>query len=240
MKCCACVLSLLVCGDVESNPGPTDHELLIKISANVDTLLKRTNGLEEKLENLSARVTSNEDLIKAQAEESQKHVHTLEQKIDDLENRERRNNLVIYGLNKPSDENPSSLNEKVLTEIFEQKLEVTINTIERIHRLGKPRRGFQRPVILKLMDYREKQVILQNARKLKGTNISIGEDFSFRVRSIRKLLWGSSQSNREKGDKVYLSYDKLKINGEVYIWDHQKNDKVKLGQSSHPLSDTAA
>lgn len=109
---------------------------------------------------------------------------------------------------------------------------LTITSMERVHRLGRPKINSQRPVILKLMDYREKQLILQNGRKLKGTRISIGEDFSLHVRSVRGLLWKSSLSNRNNGERVSLSYDKLKINKELYVWDFDKNDKVKLGSES--------
>lgn len=168
----------------------------------------------------------------ARAEELETHIQALEHTIDELENRERRINLVIHGLTESPQESSSSLNTTVVKKIFKKHLKVWITSIERIHRLGNHKEGSRRPVILRLMNYREKQLIVQNAKKLKGTNIYIGEDFSYRVRSVRRLLWNSSRANRERREKVYLSYDKLKINGEVYIWDDQKNDKVKQVQTS--------
>lgn len=65
---------------------------------------------------------------------------------------------------------------------------------------------------------------------------SIGEDFSLHVGSVRGLLWKSSLSNRNNGERVSLSYDKLKINKELYVWDFNKNDKVKLGSEGQQES----
>lgn len=120
------VFSLLIWGDVEPNPGPTDQELLVKISSNDETVLKRTNGLKKWLKSLIAMVTSSEDRVKAQVDALENHVQTREQKICDLENGERENNLIIYELKKTTKENPSSLNDSVLKEMFENKLGVSL------------------------------------------------------------------------------------------------------------------
>lgn len=94
--------------------------------------------------------------------------------------------------------------------------------MERVRPLGKPSHQSQRPVILKLMDYREKQLTLQNGRKLRDTCISTGEDFSFRVRSIRKRFFEELTFELAKGRKdFFLSYDELSINQNLYIWDYE-------------------
>lgn len=50
------MLCLLICGDAEANPGPANQELLEKINVNIETILERTNNLEEKMEDLSTKV----------------------------------------------------------------------------------------------------------------------------------------------------------------------------------------
>lgn len=123
----------------------------------------------------------------------------LENKVDDLENRSGRNKVLVFGL--PEDEkSPESLANKITNEIFKEKLGVTISSIERLHRLRQKRGSRPRPVILKLYNHREKELLLQNARKLKGTSISIGEDFSRRVQTIRKALLESAKDNKQNGD----------------------------------------
>lgn len=46
-----------------------------------------------------------------------------------------------------------------------------------------------------------------------------------------------SKANKLAGEKVTLMYDKVKINGKVYIWDDVKNDKTLMAdvaQASSP------
>lgn len=45
------------------------------------------------------------------------------------------------------------------------------------------------------------------------------EDFSLRVREIRRHLWESTAVNRANKEKVKLIYDKAVVNGKVYTWD---------------------
>lgn len=71
---------------------------------------------------------------------------------------------------------------------------------------------------------------MKNCYKLKNSNVSVGDDFSLRVRNIRKKLWESSKSDRDKGEKVTLVYDKIKINGQVYVWDEHKQARVATGK----------
>lgn len=116
----------------------------------------------------------------------------------------------------------------MLEGIFSRKLGVKVTSMERLHRLGRQVPNGKRPVILNLIDFREKETIIRNAKKLKKDTIFIGEDFSYRVRNIRKQLWACSRVHREQGDKVFLAYDKLKINGEIFKWYAEANDKVRV------------
>lgn len=119
----------------------------------------------------------------------------------------------------------------MLQSIFEEKLGVTVASVERIHRLGRLTEGKPRPVILRLYDFNEKLDILRNASKLKGSQVFISEDFSRRVQLVRKELWNSIKHTRKPEDKVSLRYDKLIVNSEVYTWDESTRQLMKLSSS---------
>lgn len=95
----------------------------------------------------------------------------------------------------------------------------------RIHRLGKP--GKSRPVIIYFQDYNEKQNILKNAYKLKGTKVSIQNDYSPDTLKKRKLLWNSAKLEKQQGKKVILLHDKLSVDGELFTWDEIRNTRIK-------------
>lgn len=108
-------------------------------------------------------------------------------KLVDLEDRSRRSNIIVYGILENSGENEASLRKSVVGDIFEKKIGVKCESIARIHRLG--RRTGRRQVIGYFQDYNEKQAVIQNTNKLKGTNIFIQNDYSHETLRVRKLLW---------------------------------------------------
>lgn len=222
---------LLLGGDIETNPGP-DLAFLSKQLELIALDLKdikeqRLTSIEAKLESLAfldKKVSSCVD----QVAHLQTTVRTLELKIDDLENQSRRSNLLVFGVPESEKENNANLDKLINETIITDILKCSPVAIERIHRLGKPRPNKQRPIILKLVDSREKNTILKSCSKLKGTNYSISEDFSARVRDIRKKLWNYGKPKKEAGDKVALAYDKLWINDEPFYWDDVSNKVIPL------------
>lgn len=222
---------LLLAGDVETNPGPDLAHLAKQLQAIAGDLKEikeeRLTAIDKKLELLES-LYSKITMCTDQVTHLQKVVSDLELKLDDLENRSRRGNLIVYGIPEKHDEDDVSLEQTVNDTIIKETLQLEPVTIERIHRLGKPDANKTRPVILKLLDTRDKTKILKNCHKLKGTKLAISEDFSARVRSIRKKLWDSAKHNKESGDKVRLVHDKISINQVLYRWDDTVGDKVEI------------
>lgn len=136
--------------------------------------------------------------------------------------------IDVFGLPERPDETFQSLTNSVVSEIFENTLGVKVSTVERIHRIGQKKRNKNRPVVLKLIDHREKINILRNCSKLKGKEISIAEDFSAETRQIRRHLWESTANIRKNGERVKLVHDKIVINGEMYAWDATEMKRIPV------------
>lgn len=64
--------------------------------------------------------------------------------------------------------------------------------------------------------------------KLKDSGLYVTEDFSQKVRQARKNLWDSTVVNRERNERVKLLFDKVSVNGKLFVWDEAKNDMVAL------------
>ncbi|XP_037556826.2 uncharacterized protein LOC119433643 [Dermacentor silvarum] len=240
-------LLLRLSGDIESNPGPitekmfeeminTQKEILAKISV----IQENQTSSEARILEIQARLLAMENKLLS-VDESRKKLTDLEsvvsdhetamssisRQLDGFENRSRRNNLIVRGIKEEVRETQETLLKKVNNDIFENKLGQKLNSIERIHRLEKKTTGKDRPVIMKLTDFRDKMKILQNCHKLKNTNISISEDYSKRVTEIRQKLWKSSDEERRNGMKVKLIFDKVKIGDVLYSWDEVTGGRVK-------------
>lgn len=219
---------LLLCGDVETNPGPgPDLTLLLKQIQQIADDVKgikndRLTAIESTLEKVAALDEKVSSCVTA-VNKLQQSLSAMENRLDDLENRSRRSNLILYGIPENGKENDRDLAEMVNEDVIKKVLELEPVAIERIHRLGRPSANKARPIILKLLDFREKTTILKNCYKLKGLKIAVGEDFTPRVRDIRKKLWQAAKARKLEGDKINLVFDKLKINNEVFEWDDDVN-----------------
>lgn len=153
-------------------------------------------------------------------------VKSLQAKVADIDDRSRRSNLVLFGIQEGSSETETTLRAEVIDSLFWDKLNVRCSSVVRIHRIGKP--GKMRPVIVSFQNYNEKQDVLKNARKLKGTKIYIQNDYSVDTLRKRKLLWQSAKEEKKQGKKVILLHDKLRIDNELYVWDDVTHSRVEL------------
>lgn len=100
----------------------------------------------------------------------------------------RSKNLVVYGLPQVSegdtDEDTLSL---VSNEII-KKLELTI-TPESTRRIGKPKEGRPRPILLKLKSETDRRLLLTKKSKLRHTHIRIHEDLTPAQRESLPAEW---------------------------------------------------
>ncbi|XP_065292009.2 uncharacterized protein [Dermacentor albipictus] len=240
-------LLLILSGDVEENPGPpmedmvkemlqNQKEILSKISEiqqkqvsselNITQIQSKLVDIEKKLQSMD-QIENRLTKVESCVETLDVHVAALRRQTEDLDNRSRRNNLIIRGVEEEDSETDEILMKKVNEEIIGGILKQKLNSIERIHRLGKKIPGQIRPIIFRVTDFRDKVRILSNCRKLRGTQFSINEDFSKRVVEIRKKLWKSSEEERMKGAKVKLFFDKLRVDKTMYAWNDVTNERSK-------------
>uniref|UniRef100_T1HHG9 Uncharacterized protein n=1 Tax=Rhodnius prolixus TaxID=13249 RepID=T1HHG9_RHOPR len=127
----------------------------------------------EQLENTKQRVSDLEgvqiDIIRV-LDETQSEVKYLRES-------QRRNNLMLFNIKEEQGETTSDLL-KLVRDIFLTKLEISLMStdISNIYRVGKIKD--ERPILIKLHCLWQKFEILKAAKKLRGSNISISEDFS--------------------------------------------------------------
>jgi hypothetical protein len=101
----------------------------------------------------------------------------------------------------------------MLTDKLELSHEVQF---DRVHRLsGKP----DSPIIARCCFFKDKVRILKEKRRLKGSDIFIGEDFSSLVRETRRKLSPFLKEAREKSQRAFMVFDHLVIDGKKYYLD---------------------
>ena len=68
-----------------------------------------------------------------------------------------------------------------------------------------------RTIVCRILNYKDKVKILRNAKKLKGKNIFINEDFCQATLDHRKELWKEVKRLREEGKIAYLQYRSIVV-----------------------------
>ncbi|XP_070554706.1 uncharacterized protein [Ptychodera flava] len=109
--------------------------------------------------------------------------------------------------------------------LISEKLGIDGQCIEfdRVHRLASARSRPQ-PIIAKFNRYQQRKQVYEAAKVLKDTEFKVTEDFTKRVRDIRRKLGHHLAAARAEGKRAFLSYDKLKIDGTTYIYDNACDD----------------
>lgn len=216
----------------------TDNTLrLNRIEAGVSQIRQRVDSLEGRVTELSKAtegipsLKSDLEFVKAElgpVAEQQKLVEELTATVDDLNNRLRRNNIIIKGIAEESTEIPEQLETTVRT-FLSDNLNVTPGVFERIHRLGQKRQDFHRPIIIKLLDFRDKMAIFRNAPKLKNLNIKvwIENDYSPKIRLARGKLWEYGSTFRADRMRTRLVHDKLYVGDKVFVYDVQSESVIE-------------
>ena len=191
-----------------------------KISVKVDTLEIKVNTMDTKVkdvekstdfvskqfEDSKTKLKSADDSIKQlnnkckDFETKMKDLETknknLEAKADDLEARGLRENLLFHGINENVGENCETL----VKDFIRGKLEILQEvTIDRAHRLGKPK-GRVRPIVVKFHYYTEREQVRLTAQdktnELKALNQGVGIQQTKTVLQKRRDL--SAVYDREK------------------------------------------
>ena len=167
---------------------------------------------EKKFQKVNDNLSKQKQKHKEDINELWKDNDQLCERLRDLEDRSPRDNLRIDGIAEVENETWEQT-EEILPNLFKEKLQLENISVERVHRVGNKEKNNKQTIVFKLGSCKDKLKIISEARKLKGTNISINEDYSKETLEIRKGKWKEVKELRENGTYAILVYDKVVIKG---------------------------
>lgn len=186
-----------------------------ELNATVTNISERLSSMENRFEVLEEHA---EDIttVKESIGTLQNENTLLKVRLSDLEDRVRRDNLLFF--NVP--DNPSETwadSEKEVKKIVLDQMSINLvdSDIARAHRVGTLHRDKARPIIVKFANYKTKEKVLSAKTKLKGSDITISEDFSPATRHARKILVDFAKRSAPD-EKFKLRYNKLTLNNKCY------------------------
>ena len=134
-----------------------------------------------------------------------------------LQSQSMRNNLIFSGIAELPSERPEDT-EKLIRDFICEKLHVaraTVNQLklERAHRMGPISSNYTRKIVCKFNLFPEREMVRKLSNKLKGTTFYINEQFPADVVEKRKRLQPRLKRAKESGQRAWISYDTLFIDG---------------------------
>ena len=185
-----------------------------------DIVSKVITGLNErivKLETENDRLDKDIKSLKKENKSLKTTVAKLEKAVDAGEQYSRRNSLRMSGVEESNTENTDTIVLDVARAIGS---EIDINEIDRSHRVGKPKAGKNRDIIIKFSTYRARQKLYARRTALKDsgcTGVYLNEDLTkprmnllylARVKVRGRFLKGCWSSDgtilvKDNGDEIH-------------------------------------
>ena len=206
-------------------------EITTKFEAKVDTLLdvlvtkdeainklnKHAGDFAKSLEVTDLAVKSNKEEIGKLSYTNGEIIKELNYSVDkssDLEDRSMRQNLIFRGFDEEEGETSEDCEKKLRNLIMSKDMlnGKGLIQMDRTHRLGAKKREQRqsRAIICKMTYYKDKDMILKNARKLRGTKISMSEQFSQQTTETHSKLYKACKTARDMENspinKFFINY----------------------------------
>lgn len=152
--------------------------------------------------------TSTMNTMKARIEE-------LKSKTEYQEDYNRRKNLRITGLREQSGGESWEETVQLVTKLLEDKLQVPTLKLEKAHRVGQGNHLRHRTIIARFEKYGDRETVLRNAHKLKGTGVYVNEDLCQASQEIRNKQLPLLKEARGRGKIAFFKHTKLIIKERV-------------------------
>ena len=190
----------------------------------IKTSLEFTQKQVAEIRATGSETASRAVKIDADLKDNCKRLSDAIKELDYMENQSRRNNLRIDGISEASGETWSQTEDKVRKTLTD-KLKIppeqaSAMEIERAHRIsrkpghtGRPGDRDTKPktIVVKFAKFKDRDLILKQAKLEKPKGLFLNEDFSQRVMDKRKELIPKMKQAREEGKIAYLAFDRLVV-----------------------------
>lgn len=196
------------------------HEV-IKDIVELKSAVDFTNKLMEDLKKENELLKTNVSTLQTTTEKLCKENKQMKAELLDLKCRSMRNNIVVMGVKEEETEN-YTVTENLLKQFMKKELKMSDEQvadveIERAHRIGRKKDPKKpRPIVARFLNFKMKMSVLERGRELKGTSLSINEQFPQEILERRRVLYPIMKSNRAQNIKVRLTMDKLYINNQLF------------------------
>lgn len=149
--------------------------------------------------------------LKEELQTCDKVIKELEGRANYQEDYSRRNNLQIIGIEERPQGETWEQTANIVGKLLQDKLQMPNIELERAHRVGRRDNNLTRPIIARFTWYVDREAVLRNVTKLRGTRIFINEDLCPASNNIRKSQLPQLKQARSEGKVAFFRHTRLII-----------------------------
>lgn len=138
-------------------------------------------------------------------------VSELQQRINYQEDYSRRKNLRITGIQERQGGETWEQTTETVSNLLDEKLQLPTMKLERAHRVGPFNSSRPRTIVARFENFGDREAVVRNAKKLKGTNIYISDDLCPASQEKKRNQIRLLEQARQEGKIAYFKYTKLII-----------------------------
>ena len=173
----------------------------------VDDLKSQAKDYAKERNETMARINH----LHEEVEASNKKNKELEDRINHQEDYSRRKNIRISGMEEMGGNETWEQTAAAVKTLLEDKMQLSDLVLERAHRVGLRREGKPRPIVARFLRYADRDAVMRNGKKLKGTNIFVNEDLCAASQAIKSSQFPLLKQARAQGKIAFFRHTKLII-----------------------------
>lgn len=155
---------------------------------------------------------------KVKIEKLNEQIDTYNTKIKELEDRlnyqedySRRNNVRISGVEERGASETWEQTAAAVTSLLEEKMQLPGLVVERAHRVGMRRDDRPRHILARFARYCDRDAVMRNSNKLRGTNIFMNEDLCAASQAVKNAQMPLLKQARAQGKVAFFRHTRLII-----------------------------
>lgn len=171
----------------------------------------KLSRMDEERKEEAKKVSS----LEREVAELRKEIDTLRKSVLTREREDRKRNMIVKGIEETEREERGETKRKVM-EMIRNEMKMECPPIVEARRIGPRTEGRGRIILTKFSCDIDKQEIIKNRGRLRGTNVYIEADLPPAIREKKRRLLRICREERGKGNKAFIVRDKINISGFLY------------------------
>lgn len=193
----------------------SNSEKEITLENVLEEILNLKSELKNSLAAIDAKIALRLETLDRRNRELTEENSTLKESIERLERKNNKNNLIVFGA-KVDQEKPLTAS---VCDLINSHLDLNIteSDIGDAYELGKAE---NRPIKIEFLSFQKKRLILENKKKLIGTDLFIRQDLTSKQREEQSTL------------RAYMKHFKETTSDECHI----RGNRLLIGKTSFTIS----